>query len=271
MPRSILALDQGTTSSRAIVFDHSGRPIAAAQQEFPQILPAPGDSRARSRGDLDVAARGGPARRSRRAELTAADLAAIGVTNQRETTILWDATRAARWPTPLSGKAASRRPSAIASRPMGWPLFREKTGSGRGRLFLRHEDQASARHDRRRCGPAPKQAKSSSARSIRFLIWRLTGGRQHVTDVSNASRTLLFNIHTLEWDDELLKLLDVPRAMLPEVRSSSEVYGGTDARISARASPIAGCAGDQQAATFGQACFEVGRRKTPTAPAASCS
>ena len=259
IPKFILALDQGTTSSRAIVFDHAGRAVAAAQQEFPQILPSPGhvehDPEAIWASQLQVA-RDALAK----ANLAAADIAAIGVTNQRETTILWD--RASGKPVANAIVWQSRITAPICEqlRQAGHEShFRQKTGlvldayfSGTKIKYLLDKHGLKSRAER---GEILFGTVDS------FLIWRLTGGRRHVTDYSNASRTLLFNIHTLDWDDELLKILDIPRAMLPEVRPSSEVYGTTDASIFGSEIPIAGDAGDQQAATFGQACFEPGSAK----------
>ncbi|MEI6243983.1 MAG: glycerol kinase GlpK [Acidobacteriota bacterium] len=260
MKTFVLALDQGTTSSRAIIFDRSGRIVSSAQQEFEQIYPASGhvehDPEAIWTSQLATAREA-----ITRAGITAEQLAAIGVTNQRETTILWE--KATGKPIANAIVWQSRVTAPICDRLKAdghEPLFRARTGLVVDAYF---------------CGTKVKHLLDSSdglrARAARgeilfgtvdtFLIWRLTGGRCHVTDVSNASRTLMFNIHTLAWDDELLKVLDVPRAMLPEVRSSSEVYGHTDPAIFGAAIPIAGAAGDQQAALFGQACFEPGAAK----------
>ena len=260
MPRYVLALDQGTSSSRAILFDQRGRSVATAQQEFPQILPAPGivehDPEAIWSSQLAVArdalARSGA---------SAADLAAIGITNQRETTIFWDrdtgrpVANAIVWQSRVSAPECDRLKAAGLE-----PLFREKTGlvvdayfSGTKIKHLLDADTSLRR--RAEAGEVLFGTVDS------FLIWRLTGGKRHLTDVSNASRTLLFNIHTLQWDDELLKLLNVPRKMLPEACSSSEEFGRTTAEWFGAEVPIGGCAGDQQAATFGQACFEVGSAK----------
>jgi glycerol kinase len=260
MSAYILALDQGTSSSRAILFGHDGREVARAQQEFPQILPAPGvvehdpeaiwsSQLAAAREALD---RGG---------VTAADLAAIGVTNQRETTILWDrdtgrpVANAIVWQSRITAPECDR----LKARGLE-PLFREKTGLVLDAYFsgtkIKHLLDADASLRRR-----AEAGEILFGTVDTFLIWRLTGGARHVTDPSNASRTLLFNIHTLEWDDELLGLLKIPRRMLPEVRPSSEVYGESSAEWLGAAVPIGGCAGDQQAATFGQCCFEIGTAK----------
>src|SRR5690606_16913287 len=191
----------------------------------------------------------------------AADIAAIGITNQRETIVLWEkgsgkpVANAIVWQSRISAPVCER-----LKREGHEPTFREKTGLLLDPYFsgtkithmLESTDGLRARAER---GEILFGTVDS------FLIWRLTGGRVHVTDVSNASRTLLYNIHTLNWDDQLLKILGVPRAMLPEVRGSSEVYGETEPDLFGRPIPIAGCAGDQQAATFGQACFGIGDAK----------
>jgi glycerol kinase len=260
MEKYILALDQGTTSSRAIVFSRDGRVVATSQEEFEQILPSPGhvehDPEAIWTSQLDVA-RGALAA----AGLGPSDIAAIGVTNQRETTILWEratgkpVTNAIVWQSRISAGICDRlKADGLAD------LFREKTGlvvdayfSGTKIKYLL--DTISGLRRRAEAGEILFGTVDS------FLIWRLTGRRVHATDVSNASRTLIFNIHALEWDDELLKILDIPRAMLPEVRASSQIYGETSAELFGAPITIAGDAGDQQAATFGQACFEPGTAK----------
>ena len=260
MSKFVLALDQGTTSSRAIVFDRSGKAKSSAQQEFPQIFPGPGhvehDPEAIWATQLQTAKDA-----LSKAGLTAADIAAIGVTNQRETTVLWD--KATGKPIANAIVWQSRVTAPICDRLKAdghEPTFRKKTGLVVDAYFsgtkIKHLLDS---HDGLRARAARGEVLFGTIDS--FLIWRLTGGKVHVTDVSNASRTLLFNIHTMQWDDELLKLLDVPREMLPEVKSSSEVYGHTDPKWFGAAIPIAGDAGDQQAALFGQACFEAGSAK----------
>jgi glycerol kinase len=256
----VLALDQGTTSSRAIVFDRSGTAVSTAQQEFPQIFPGPGhvehDPEAIWSSQLATAKEA-----IARAGISALDLAAIGVTNQRETTVLWEKSsgkpiaNAIVWQSRVTAPICDRLKAAGHE-----ATFRKKTGlvvdayfSGTKIKYLLDS------YDGLRERAAKGEVLFGTIDS--FLIWRLTGGKCHITDVSNASRTLLFNIHTLQWDDELLKLLDVPRAMLPEVRSCSEVYGDTDPALFGAAVPVAGCAGDQQAALFGQACFDAGSAK----------
>jgi glycerol kinase len=256
----VLALDQGTTSSRAIVFDRTGTCIAVAQQEFPQLFPGPGhvEHNPEDIWSTQVAtARDAIAR----ANATAAEIAAIGVTNQRETTVLWERAtgkpiaNAIVWQSRITAPICDRLKAAGHE-----PVIRQKTGLVVDAYFsgtkIKHLLDS---HDGLRARAARGEILFGTIDT--FLIWRLTGGKQHVTDVSNASRTLLFNIHTLEWDDELLKILDVPRAMLPEVRSSSETYGETEPALFGAAIPIAGVAGDQQAALFGQACFEPGSAK----------
>jgi glycerol kinase len=260
MKSFVLALDQGTTSSRAIVFDRSGKAVASAQQEFPQIFPGPGhvehDPEAIWATQLQTAKDA-----IAKAGITAADLAAIGVTNQRETAVLWE--KATGKPVANAIVWQSRVTAPICDRLKAdghEPLFRRKTGLVVDAYFsgtkIKHLLDS---FDGLRARAARGEVLFGTVDS--FLIWRLTGGKRHLTDVSNASRTLLFNIHTLEWDDELLTLLDVPRAMMPQVRSSSEVYGETDPKLLGSAVPIAGIAGDQQAALFGQACFEPGSAK----------
>lgn len=256
----ILALDQGTTSSRAIVFDRSGVVISVAQQEFPQLFPSPGhvehDPEAIWASQIATArdALG-------KAGITAGDIAAIGVTNQRETTVLWDKDsgkpvgNAIVWQSRITAPICDRLKAAGHE-----PLFKEKTGLVLDAYFsgtkIKHILDSV---DGLRARAARGQVLFGTIDS--FLIWRLTRGRCHITDVSNASRTLLFNIHTMKWDEELLQILDVPRAMLPQVRSCSEVYAQTDESIFGVPVPVAGIAGDQQAALFGQACFEPGTAK----------
>jgi len=260
MPKFILALDQGTTSSRAIVFGHDGQIVASAQQEFEQIYPAPGhvehDPEAIWSSQLAVAQQA-----LKSAKLTTADVAAIGITNQRETAVLWErdtgkpVANAIVWQSRVSAGICDRLKADGFE-----ATFREKTGLVVDAYFsgtkIKHLlDTVDGLRARAEKGEILFGTVDS------YLIWRLTGGKTHVTDVTNASRTLIYNIHTLQWDDELLKILDIPRAMLPEVRSSSEVYAQTAPDLFGCAIPIAGIAGDQQAATFGQACFDVGTAK----------
>jgi glycerol kinase len=260
MTRAILALDQGTTSSRAILFGHDGQAISTAQQEFPQILPRPGhvehDPEAIWSSQLAVARQA-----LDQSGLSAADIAAVGIANQRETVVLWD--RTSGRPVANAMVWQSRASAAICQQLKSdglESLFRDKTGllidpyfSGtKIRYLLDQDPELQTRAER---GDVLFGTVDS------FLIWRLTGGRQHVTDCSNASRTLLFNIFDLDWDDELLQVLNIPRAMLPRVVPSSHAVGTTDPDVFGAAIPIAGVAGDQQAATFGQACFAPGAAK----------
>ena len=257
MTKYILALDQGTTSSRAILFGRDGRMAAVAQQEFAQILPAPGevehDPEAIWDSQLAVARQV-----LADAQVDSDAIAAIGVTNQRETTVLWD--KSTGRPVANAIVWQSRVSSAICDQLIADGLessFREKTGLVVDAYFsgtkIKHLLDT---HDGLRGRAERGEVLFGTVDS--YLIWRLTGGRRHVTDYSNASRTLLFNIHSLQWDDELLRILDVPAAMLPEVLPSSHVFGETDADLFGRAVPVTGVAGDQQAAMFGQACFAKG-------------
>ena len=260
MSRYVLSLDQGTTSSRAIVFGRDGRVVASAQQEFPQIYPQPGhvehDPEAIWESQLLTA-------RSalQKAGLTAADIAAVGVTNQRETTVLWDrqtgkpVANAIVWQSRITAEICRQLKQSGCE-----DVFRSKTGlvldpyfSGTKIKYLL--DSIPGLRQRAERGEILFGTIDS------FLVWRMSGGSLHITDPGNASRTLLFNIHTGEWDDELLKLMDVPRAILPEVRASSEIYGQTDPVHLGGSIPLAGIAGDQQAATFGQCCFDAGNAK----------
>ncbi len=256
----VVALDQGTTSSRALVFDRAGRIVSVAQKEFEQLFPRPGwvehDPGAIWSSQIGVAAEA-----LSRAGLHARDVAAIGITNQRETTVVWDRTTGE--PVYNAIVWQDRRTAAFCDRLKAnghEDTVRRKTGlvldpyfSGtKVRWILDHVDGARKRAEAGRLAFGTVDS---------WLLWKLTEGAVHATDVTNASRTLLFNIHTGDWDDDLLGLLDIPRAMLPEVRSSSEVYANTGANLFATGIPIAGIAGDQQAATFGQRCTEAGRAK----------
>ena len=260
MSRFVMALDQGTTSSRAMVFDRSGNVVSTAQQEFPQIFPGPGhvehDPEAIWSSQLQTARTA-----LTRAGISAEDLAAVGITNQRETTVLWEKSTGKAVANAIVWQSRVTAPICDRLKADGHEAtFRRKTGLIIDPYFsgtkIKHLLDS---YDGLRARAARGEILFGTIDA--FLIWRLTGGKVHVTDVTNASRTLLFNIHTLEWDDELLGLLDVPRAMLPEVRSSSEVYGHTDPALLGAAVPVAGVAGDQQAALFGQACFEPGAAK----------
>lgn len=261
----ILALDQGTTSSRALLFDHIGNVVARAQKEFTQFFPQPGLVE-HDPQEIWASVSGVVQEALSRAGLRAADVAALGITNQRETVVLWE--RATGRPVAPAIVWQDRRTAPLCDelRARGLePTFQAKTGllldayfSGTKLKWLL--DQLPGVRARAERGELAFGTVDS------WLVWNLTGGRAergalHLTDVSNASRTLLFNIHTLEWDEELLALLDIPRAVLPEVRASSEVYGETEAGLFGARIPIAGIAGDQQAATFGQVCLTAGTAK----------
>ena len=256
----VLALDQGTTSSRALVFDRRGRVVARAQQEFPQHYPQPAWVEHDPR-DLWETTRHTALAAVAEANLTGRHIAAIGLTNQRETTLLWDR-RTGRPLHPAIVWQDRRTADACAKlkRRGLEPLFREKTGllldpyfSGTKLAWLLDHLPGARRRAAR--------GEIAFGTVDTWLLWQLTGGRVHATDASNASRTLLLNLHTGDWDDELLRLLRVPREILPEVRASSEIYGEVSAVPALRGVPIAGIAGDQQAALFGQACWRPGMAK----------
>ncbi|HZP58748.1 MAG TPA: glycerol kinase GlpK [Opitutaceae bacterium] len=260
MPRFVLALDQGTTSSRALIFDRQGRPRGLARQEFAQHFPRPGWVE-HDPGDLWSTVRRTAELALRRARLTRRDLAAVGLTNQRETTLLWE--RSSGRPIAPAIVWQDRRTAPMCAelkRKKLEPLFRRRTGllfdpyfSGTKLTWLLDH----VRGARRRA----ENGELAFGTVDTWLLWQLTGGRVHATDVSNASRTLLLNLRTGNWDDALLKILRIPRAVLPEVRASSEVYGEVETIPALRGTPIAGVAGDQQAALFGQACFRPGLAK----------
>jgi glycerol kinase len=257
---AILALDQGTTSSRAIVFDEAGQVLGTAQQELTQIYPQSGwvEQDAEEIWSTQLAtARAALAQ----AGLSAGNIAAIGITNQRETTVVWE--RATGRPIANAIVWQDRRTAGLCEqlRVQGVEaLFTGRTGllldsyfSGtKVRWLLDHVEGARARADKGALAFGTVDA---------WLIWKLTGGRVHATDVSNASRTMMFNIHTRDWDDKLLGLLRVPRALLPKVVDSSAVCGECDSAHFGRGIPIAGIAGDQQAALFGQQCTRSGMVK----------
>ena len=256
----ILTLDQGTTSSRALVIDQTARVVATAQREFRQIFPQPGwvehDAREIWQTQLAVAREA-----LAKAGIEARHIRAIGVTNQRETTVLWD--RRTGQPVGPAIVWQDRRTAAVCDqlRAQGHATqIQRKTGLVLDAYFsgtklawlLDHIPGARARAE---AGELAFGTVDS------WLIWNLTGGRSHVTDVSNASRTLLFNVHTLAWDPVLLRLFRIPASVLPQVCPSSGILAETDAACLGAVLPIAGVAGDQQAATFGQACFAPGMAK----------
>jgi glycerol kinase len=258
MTRLVLALDQGTTSSRALAFDRRGRAVAAAQREFPQHFPRPGWVE-HDPEDLWQSVRACAARVAARVGRGA--VAAVGLTNQRETTLLWDRRtgrplhRALVWQDRRTADACDRLRRAGLE-----PLFRRRTGLVLDPYFsgtklawlLDHVPGARRRAER---------GELAFGTVDTWLLWRLTGGAVHATDASNASRTLLFNLRTGGWDDALLAALRIPRAVLPEVRDSSGVFGEVTTIPALRGVPVAGVAGDQQAALFGQACFRPGMAK----------
>jgi len=260
MPKYILAIDQGTTSSRAIIFDHDGSIRALAQREFTQRYPKPGwvehdaaEIWATQAGVVAEAIAGG--------DIQASDLAAIGITNQRETTVVWD--RKTSEPVCPAIVWQDRRTAEFCDelKAQGRAhLIQRKTGLVLDAYFSGTKlkwilDNVAGARQRAEGGELAFGTIDS------WLAWKLTGGAAHVTDASNASRTLLYNIHTQQWDEELLNLFGVPEKMLPQVRSSSEIYGETAAGLLGASVPVAGMAGDQQAALFGQMCIRPGMVK----------
>lgn len=268
--RYIMALDAGTTSNRCILFDKSGTIVSMAQKEFTQIFPQPGwvehDANEIWSTQLGVAVEA-----MSKINVTAEDIAAIGITNQRETTIIWDK----KTGQPICNAIVwqCRRTAEYCEKLLGQTMMdaegnvlpikdaiQKKTG-------LIVDPYFSATKVKWVLDHVPQARKRAEAGELLFgtvetwLIWKLTGGAVHVTDYSNASRTMMFNIHTLQWDADILKLLDIPECMLPEVRSNSEVYGYTCTNLLGGEIPIAGAAGDQQAALFGQNCFQAGDAK----------
>ena len=256
----ILALDQGTTSSRAIVFDHDAAIVAVGQREFQQIYPRPGWVE-HDPGEIWATQISVATEALGRAHLRPRDIAAIGITNQRETTVVWD--RETGVPVYNAIVWQDRRTAEFCDRLKRdghENLVRERTGLVIDAYFSGSKvawilDNVPGARARAEAG------KLAFGTIDSWLLWQLTSDATHVTDVTNASRTMLFNINTMQWDDELLKLLGVPRSMLPEVRSSSEVYGKVSTTLGAGGVPIAGIAGDQQAALFGQMCISPGLTK----------
>ena len=260
MSKFIMSLDQGTTSSRAIIFNHNGEIVAIAQREFTQIYPQAGwvehDPLEIWSTQLSVAAEV-----IVKAGLSATDIDSIGITNQRETTVVWD--RETGQPIYNAIVWQDRRTSTYCDEIKAQGLsekIQEKTGliidsyfsATKAKWILENVEGAKEKAE---------AGKLAFGTIDSWLIWKLTAGEKHVTDVTNASRTMIYNIHTLAWDDELLDLFGIPKSMLPEVKSSSEVYGETAGRILAAKIPIAGIAGDQQSALFGQMCTEIGMVK----------
>jgi glycerol kinase len=256
----ILSLDQGTTSSRAIVFDHDGTVKAVAQKEFRQIFPQAGWVE-HDPQDIWTTQIGVAVEALARGQVRPKDVAAIGITNQRETTIVWDRETG----TPIANAIVwqDRRTADYCERLKAegaGPAIQQRTG-------LLIDAYFSASKIRWLLDNVPGARAKAEAGRLAFgtvdtwIVWKLTDGAVQVTDVSNASRTMLFNIHTLQWDDELLKIFGIPRSLLPQVRSSSEIYGRVAPTLGIEDVPIAGIAGDQQAALFGQMCRKPGMSK----------
>lgn len=260
MKQYLLALDQGTTSSRCIIFNRSGEIVSRVQREFAQLFPKDGwvehDATEIWASQMGVAVEA-----MLSIGATAQDIAAIGITNQRETVVVWD--RASGEPICPAIVWQCRRTAEYCDalkRSGAEPEIRERTGllidpyfsASKLKWILDHVEGARARAER---------GELLFGTIDSWLVYRLTGGRVHATDPSNAARTMLFNIHTLQWDEELLRLFEIPASMLPEVRPSSGHFGETDPRLFGGSIPIMGVAGDQQAALFGQCCFEAGEVK----------
>lgn len=260
MAKYILSLDQGTTSSRAIIFDKKGSIVATAQKEFTQIFPQPGwvehDANEIWSTQLGVATEA-----VLKAGLTINNIAAIGITNQRETTVVWD--RDTHLPICNAIVWQDRRTADYCDKLKKEghaEKIQQKTGLVTDAYFSGTKvkwilDNIEGARDKAQKGELCFGTIDS------WLLWKLTNGKVHATDVSNASRTLLYNIHTLQWDQDLLKLFGIPESMLPEVRSSSEVYGHTENILTATQVPVSGIAGDQQSALFGQMCTQPGMVK----------
>ena len=260
MEKFILSIDQGTTSSRAIVFNHTGNIESVAQKEFTQIYPKPGWVE-HDANEIWSSQAGVVAEAVLKAGLKPVDIAAIGITNQRETTVVWD--RETGKPVYNAIVWQDRRTASFCNelKEKGTDkVIQEKTGlvvdayfsATKIKWILENVDGAKEK---------ALAGKLAFGTIDSWLIWNFTAGKTHVTDVTNASRTMLYNIHTLQWDTELLKIFNVPQSMLPDVRSSSEVFGETAGEILAAKIPIAGIAGDQQAALFGQMCIQTGMVK----------
>ncbi len=256
----IMALDQGTTSSRCILFDHAGNICASVQKEFRQIFPQPGWVEHDAVEIWDTTLEVSRAAMDKLG-MTAADVAAIGITNQRETSVIWD--KATGEPVANAIVWQCRRTAPIIDKLVAegyGDMIREKTGLVPDAYFSGSKikwllDNVPGARERAERGELLFGTIDT------WLIWKLTGGRVHVTDYTNASRTMLFNIHELCWDKALLELLDIPESLLPEVKPSSHVYGTTEFELYGGEIPIAGAGGDQQCALFGQCCFEPGTMK----------
>ena len=260
MPHYILALDQGTTSSRSIIFDKQGNIISVAQKEFKQIFPQPGWVE-HDAEEIWSTQYGTMAEAVAKANITMKQVAGIGITNQRETTVVWE--RSTGKPIYYAIVWQDRRTAAYCDelKSAGHAnMIQQKTGlvidayfsATKLKWILDNVSGARAKADR---------GELAFGTIDSWLVWKLSGGNIHVTDVSNASRTMLLDIHTCQWDDDLLKLFNIPRSVLPEVKASSKIYGTTASAVPEIKLPIAGIAGDQQAALFGQMCTEPGMVK----------
>ena len=260
MSKYIMSLDLGTTSCRSILFDKKGQICSVAQKEFTQHFPQPGWVE-HDAEEIWATQKGLMFEALEKLGVEMSDIAGIGITNQRETTVVWDKvtgrpiSKAIVWQCRRTAEYCDElKAQGLAD------MFREKTGLVLDAYF-------SGTKLKWILDNVPNARKRAEAGELLFgtidtwIIWKLTNGKVHVTDYSNASRTMLFNINTLEWDEEILKILDIPRQMLPEVKPSSYIYGHTEARIFGEEVPIAGAAGDQQCALFGQTCFAPGEAK----------
>lgn len=260
MDKYIMALDLGTTSCRCIIFDKNGRICSAAQKEFTQYFPQPGWVE-HDAEEIWATQTGLMYEAMSKIDITINEIAGIGITNQRETTVLWD--KETGRPVHKAIVWQCRRTAGYCDelKNLGMAeFFRSKTGLVLDAYFSATKlrwllDNAIGARERAEKGELLFGTVDS------WIIWKLTGGKVHVTDYSNASRTMLFNIHTLKWDDEILRILKIPQQILPEVKPSSHVYGYTDSKLFGREVPIAGAGGDQQCALFGQTCFERGEVK----------
>lgn len=260
MDKYIMALDLGTTSCRCIIFDKNGRICSAAQKEFTQYFPQPGWVE-HDAEEIWATQTGLMYEAMSKIDITINEIAGIGITNQRETTVLWD--KETGRPVHKAIVWQCRRTAGYCDelKKLGMAeFFRSKTGLVLDAYFSATKlrwllDNVSDARERAEKGKLLFGTVDS------WIIWKLTGGKVHVTDYSNASRTMLFNIHTLKWDEEILRVLKIPQQILPEVKPSSHVYGYTDSKLFGREVPIAGAGGDQQCALFGQTCFERGEVK----------
>lgn len=260
MDKYIMALDLGTTSCRCIIFDKYGRICSAAQKEFTQYFPQPGWVE-HDAEEIWATQTGLMYEAMSKIDITINEIAGIGITNQRETTVLWD--KETGRPVHKAIVWQCRRTAGYCDelKKLGMAeFFRSKTGLVLDAYFSATKlrwllDNAAGARERAEKGELLFGTVDS------WIIWKLTGGKVHVTDYSNASRTMLFNIHTLKWDEEILRVLKIPQQILPEVKPSSHVYGYTDSKLFGREVPIAGAGGDQQCALFGQTCFERGEVK----------